>query len=348
MKKIKYIAIIICFLILARVVTVLVVRAPSYTIKTNGKLYIVDQLSQDIKLFDLFQGKELIEFPIEPGMHDIASLPSQNRVVLTNYGTKTLKGNSVTVINTKTNKVEKTIYLESRLSPHGVVAIPSTNKVGLVTDEGNFFLVVNIETGIVEKKILIQQHGSHLLAIHPYKPIAFITNSYAGSVSVIDLELDKLIEIIPCGKGTKGIDITKDGSEAWVTNAKTNTITIINTNTYKITNTLNTGNEPLILKFSIDGNYCLVVNANDGNISVFNSHSKKEIKKIKLPGKNTLVEKILYHTPHPVNILNHPNGLYAFISNSNANKIEVIDMKLLELVSTIGTGKSPHGLAFIE
>jgi hypothetical protein len=33
----------------------------------------------------------------------------------------------------------------------------------------------------------------------------------------------------------------------------------------------------------------------------------------------------------------HPNGLYAFIANSNANKIEIIDMKtftivLLELV----------------
>jgi hypothetical protein len=29
----------------------------------------------------------------------------------------------------------------------------------------------------------------------------------------------------------------------------------------------------------------------------------------------------------PVNIIMHPNGLYAFIANSNANKIEIIDMK---------------------
>jgi DNA-binding beta-propeller fold protein YncE len=29
----------------------------------------------------------------------------------------------------------------------------------------------------------------------------------------------------------------------------------------------------------------------------------------------------------PVNILMHPNGLYAFVANSNANKVEVIDMK---------------------
>ncbi|MBI9039859.1 beta-propeller fold lactonase family protein [Lutibacter sp.] len=348
MKKIKYIALIICFLILVRVIIVFIIRAPSYTIQTTGKLYIVDELSSDIKVFDLLQGKELIEYPIKAGMHDIASLSDQNRIVVTNYGTQEIKGNSITVINTKSNTVEKTIYLDEGIRPHGVVFIPETNKVALVTDGGNYFLVINIETGIIEKKIKIEQRGSHHLAIHPNKPIAFVTNSSAGSLSIIDLELDKLIKIIRCGKGTNGIDITKDGSEVWVTNTKDNSINIINTDILEITDTLNSGKEPLILKFSIDGVNCLVANGIDGNISVFNRHSRKEIKKISIPGKKTLVEKILYHTPHPVNVLMHSNGLYAFVSNSNANKIEVIDMKTFELVSNIGTGKLPKGLAFIE
>ena len=44
----------------------------------------------------------------------------------------------------------------------------------------------------------------------------------------------------------------------------------------------------------------------------------------------------------------HPNGLYAFIANSNADKIEVIDMNTLTLVSSIGTGRVPDGIAFVE
>jgi YVTN family beta-propeller protein len=44
----------------------------------------------------------------------------------------------------------------------------------------------------------------------------------------------------------------------------------------------------------------------------------------------------------------HPNGLYAFVANSNANKIEVIDMKTFTVVSTIGTGKIPDGMAFVK
>lgn len=348
MKKIKYITLIICFLILVRVIIVFIIRAPSYTIQTSGKLYIVNELSNDIKVFDLLQGKELFEYPIKSGMHDITTLANQNRIVVTNYGTQKIKGNSISIINTKSNTIEKTIYLKESLRPHGVVPIPFTNKIGVVTDVGNYFLVIDIETGIIEKKIQIEQRGSHNLAIHPYKKIAFITNFYAGSISVIDFELDKLIKIIPCGKGTKGIDITKDGSEVWVTNTKDNSINIINTNTLEITDTLNTGKKPLALKFSVDNKYCLVVNAIDGNVSIFNRHSNKEIKTIKIPGKKTLFEKILYNTPHPVNILIHPNGLYAFVSNSNANKIEVIDLKTFELVSNIGTGKIPKGLTFID
>jgi YVTN family beta-propeller protein len=62
----------------------------------------------------------------------------------------------------------------------------------------------------------------------------------------------------------------------------------------------------------------------------------------------TLLERLLYHTPRPVGILIHPNGLYAFVANSNANKIEVIDMKTFTVVSAIKTGKIPDGLAIIN
>jgi YVTN family beta-propeller protein len=44
----------------------------------------------------------------------------------------------------------------------------------------------------------------------------------------------------------------------------------------------------------------------------------------------------------------HPNGLYAFVANSNANKIEVIDMRTFTLVSTIGTEKIPDGMTFVK
>jgi len=348
MKRIKQLVFIGIILLVILMISVFVIRRPSYTIQTNGKLYIVNKLSSSITVFDLFKGKELTEFPIEVLPHEATTLDNQNRVVITNYGGPNVIGKSISVINTKTNKIEKTIALEESIRPHGIVAFPNSNSVGVVTDGGNDLVVVNVETGSVEKKILTQQVVSHLLVLHPNKSIAYVTNINSGSVSVIDLVQNKVIKIIPCGKGTEGIDITPDGGEIWVTNNKEESISVINTETYQITDTLATGKEPLRLKFSIDGKYCMVPNSSDGTISVYDTYSKKQIKTISIPGKKNLVERALYHTPRPVGILMHPNGLYAFVANSNADKIEVIDMKTFTLVSTIGTGKVPDGLTFVE
>ena len=348
MKKIKLLLLFGIFCLLIAEITIFMVRRPSYTIRTNGKLYIVNKLSSSITVFDLFQGKEIAALPIDVVPHEPTALPNQNKVIVTNYGTPNIPGKSITVIDTQTNKVERTIDLEGSLAPHGIVAFPQSNKVGVVTDLGNNLLVIDTETGIVEKNIPTQQIVSHLLVLHPKRPLAYVTNINSGSVSVIDLEMNQVIKIIPCGLGTEGIDITPDGKEIWVTNSKENSISVISTDTYQITNTLETGKESLRLKFSIDGRYCLVTNSSDGTISVYDQRSKKQIKTINIPGKKHLAERILYHTPRPVGILIHPNGLYAFVANSNANKIEVIDMQTFTLVSTIETGNVPDGLSFIE
>jgi YVTN family beta-propeller protein len=336
------------FFLIGYAIAINIVRRPSYTIQTKGKLYIVNKLSSSITVFDLFQGKELTEFPITIEPNEATSLINLNKVVVTNYGTHNVVGKSISVINTKSNKLEKTIDLGESLRPHGIIAFPDSKNVGVVTNLGNDLLIVNVETGIVDKKILTHQVVSQLLVLHPNKPIAYVTNVNSGSVSVIDLGINQVIKIIPCGLGTEGIDITPDGTEIWVTNKKENSISVISTDTYQITNTIPTGKESFRLKFSVDGRYCLVPNSGDGTISVYNRYSKKQIKTIRIPGKIDILERVLYHTPRPVGILMHPNGLYAFVTNSNANKIEVIDMNTFTIVSTIGTGKVPDGLTFVE
>ena len=348
MKHLKQILFMGVFLLLIFIISIVVIRSPSYTIQTNGKLYIVNKLSKSITVFDLYEGRELAEFPMSVEPHEATTLPSQNKVIVTNYGTPNEIGKSISVINTKSNTIEKTIDLKESLAPHGIVAFPNSNKVGVVTDLGNDLLVVDVTTGIIEKKILTQQIVSHLLVLHPNKPLAYVTNINSGSVSVIDLELNEVIKIIPCGLGTEGIDITPDGTEIWVTNHKENTISVINTDTYQITDTITAGKETLRLKFSVDGKHCLATNSSDGTISVYDRLSKKRIKTIKIRGKTNLVERALYHTPRPVGLLIHPNGLYAFVSNSNADRIEVIDMQTFSIVSTIGTGRVPDGLTFVE
>lgn len=347
MKKfIKISALIVIALFLLFRLSLWIFRMPSYNIQMEGKLYVVSKRSEDVRVIDLNSGEALAETPIDILSHEAVSTFDGNRVVVTN--TLGGEGNLVKVINTSNNKIETSIDIEGDKRVSGIVALREPNKVAVIDLVNNDLLVIDVKTGTIEKQISTEQEKSHLLVLHPTEDLAYVTNVASGSVSVINLNTEKVVKIIPCTVGRKGIEITPDGSELWVTNTKDNTITIIDTKTNTVTDVLTSGNEAMKLKFSVDGKYCFVLNANDGNIYVFDQASKKNIKTITLHGKDSLIEKVLYHTPRPVNVLMHPNGLYAFIANSNANKIEVVDMKTFDIVSTIGTGWVPDALAYIQ
>jgi YVTN family beta-propeller protein len=348
MKKIRLLLYCLLMLFLIIAATRYFARIPSYSIKTTGKLYIVNKISRNIEVFDLSTGNEVAEIPIDLESHEAAALYGQNKVVVTNYGTVDRDGNRIKVINTKTNKIEKTIHLKGNARSNGIVAFPEANKVVIIDYSSNHLSILNVENSTIEKQIQTKQKMSNLVVLHPNKAIAYVTNKESNSVSVIELDKNKVIKIIPCGWGTESLDITPNGSEVWATNTKESSITIINTTTNQVIKTLRSGKDPLKLKFSVDGKHCLVTNAGDGTIAVYNQKSKNKIKTIHIHGKSTILERILYHTPYPVNILMHPNGLYTFVANSNANKIEVIDMRTFAIVSTIGTGKIPDAMVFVE
>tara|TARA_R110002126_G_scaffold129572_2_gene272449 strand:+ start:22587 stop:23630 length:1044 start_codon:yes stop_codon:yes gene_type:complete len=347
MKKLKILALIFGLIFLAAIAFYFV-KQPSYTIRTEGTLYIVNKVSKSVTIFDLNKGKEVKELPMEIEPHEATVVSNPGRVVVTNYGTPVENGNSITVINPKNNKIVKKITLGKSSKPHGIITLREANKVGIVTDVGNHLSIVNIESGILEKQIATQQELSHLLVQHPVKPLIYVSNINSGSVSVIDIKLDSVVKIIPFANKIEGIDVSLDGSELWITNIQENLISVVNTETYKTINTIPTGKEPLRLKFSNDGKYCLVSNSSDGTISVYNSKTKKQITTINILGKKNIFEKILYHTPRPVGILMHPNGLYAFVSNFTAGRIEVVDMNSFKIISSIKVGQMPDGLAFIN
>lgn len=347
MKFLKYFLTLFVVLFFLFRLSIYIFRLPSYTIQTSGKLYIINKQSRNITVFDLFNKKKITDINIDIEAHAATASSDKKKVIISNYKTSEINGKSLQIINTKTYKIEKTIEYLDGFGLFGIIAFPESNNIGVVSCISNELFVINIETNTIIKKIATRQEVSNNIVIHPSKSIAYVTNKKSNSVSVIDIELNKVIKIISCGYGTQAIAITPDASEIWVTNTRENLINVISTTSNSITKTFSIGKESLNLKFSIGGKYCLVTNSKDGTVSVYNQKSKNLIKKIHLHGKDTILERLLYHTPRPVNIIMHPNGLYAFVTNSNASKVEVIDMKTFTIVSTIETGEIPDAMVFI-
>jgi competence protein ComGC len=65
MKRLKYVVIAFVVMYLLLLLSIFIIRLPSYTIQTSGKLHIVNKISRDITVFDLSNGKEIEEIPID-------------------------------------------------------------------------------------------------------------------------------------------------------------------------------------------------------------------------------------------------------------------------------------------
>jgi YVTN family beta-propeller protein len=145
---------------------------------------------------------------------------------------------------------------------------------------------------------------------------------------------------LPAGHGAEGFDVSPDGKELWAANAQDGTITVIDVAAKKVIETVSISVKGANrLKFTVDGKHVLVSglaggpSADGTNLVVLEASTRKEIKKLNLGGGSA-------------GILIEPSGSRAFIAVSAADKVVVLDLKTLEIVGQIQTGKQPDGLAW--
>ena len=347
LKLIAYISLIHMFLISCLFAFIMFKRSQKYNLKIKGKLFVVNKADKTITVFDLSKGKELKEIELKTDAREIVALPN-NEIAITNHGDIYLPGKSISIFDSEELMFKRKIRLDGGIRPYGLVRLNNSKKVAVASNNGNNLLIVDTERDSVEAVIPTQQKISHKLVLHPSNPLAYVTNQKSGSVSVINYETKVVLKIIKTGYGAQGIDITPDGKEVWVTNSRENTISLINTETNTVEDTLNTGKGAYRLKFSLDGKYAFVTNAYDGTIFVFDRSIRHKIKTITLPGKSSFIQRVLYHTPTPRDMFMHPNQRHAFIANSNADKVEVLDLKTLKIVGNINTGQVPGALLITD
>lgn len=318
----------------------------------TGTLLVLNKSDNTASLIDL-QTKEVVAvIPTGNGPHEVAVAPEGKTVVVCNYGTGAAPGNSLTVIDILGKKKVKDIDLGEYRRPHGIEWMRGTKNIIVTVEANKAVIVVDIETGKIESAIETGQNVSHMVALSPDNARAFIANIGSGTMTALDMKNKKKLNDIETGAGAEGIAVTSDGREVWVTNRAANTVSIIDAVSLKIVATLESKDFPIRCKITPDGKHALVSNARSGDVAVFDVKTRKEIARIKMelnPVSET--DKRLFGdqfgtSPVPIGILIHPSGSHAYIANSNADMVTVIDLKEWKVVDRIKTGKEPDGLGY--
>ena len=321
------------------------------TEKKDGMIVVANKSGHNIHLINARTGKIIKKLPTGYAPHEVEVSDGGNWAVVSNYGDREKPGNTLSVYNLKTQSLDKTIDLGEHTLPHGMDWIKGTHKLLVTTEGNNTILVVDVVKGEIEQIWETDQGISHMVVAAPEANRAFVSSIKTGDVTVFNLNTGNIEKQVHSGKGAEGLDVSPGGKELWVTNRGENTISIFNTQTLEKIEKIDCGAFPIRAKFSPDGKYFVVSNAESGHVNVFNANSRALIKRIKLrppvpEGRN----KERYFADFegssvPIGLV-VPDNRTAYVANTHADVVTVIDLEKLTIVEHLKAGKEPDGINF--
>lgn len=209
--------------------------------------------------------------------------------------------------------------------------------------------------------------------------MAYITNDYANTVSVIDLATNAVVTTFPVGNTPVGVSVNPVNNQVYITNSYAGSVSVINTLTNSVKATIAVGSYPFSVYVNPDGSRAYVPNYNDGNISVINTSTNTVISKWAAgtsplfitsnadgsllyvtnydfnnngPGTVTVVNAQTGTTvstitvgSQPWDIISSPDGKLVYVTNSNSSSISVISTSSNTVIATIPVGSSPRNIA---
>jgi YVTN family beta-propeller protein len=212
--------------------------------------------------------------------------------------------------------------------------------------------------------------------------LAYVTNSFSNTLSVIDLSDNRLLENLPTGRAPVNPTFNRDWTKLYFSNVEDGTLSIIDTKTHKIVQTIPAGStRPSGLRFLPDGKHLVIsyigAKVTDaGALGIMDLATGKLVKKIPVQAqserfditpdgkrayvanlvgqtvsvvdleKGVVIDTIASPEKYPFNVLVSPKGLRAFVANVMGNTIIEIDTTTNKVISTITTARGPNGMTF--
>ncbi len=162
---------------------------------------------------------------------------------------------------------------------------------------------------------------------------AYVANTGANSVSVIDVATDIVTATVTVGDAPKNVAITPDGTKVYVTSLSSHDVSVIDVATKMVIATVWLGGlNPTDIATSLDGTKVYVVDTLEGYISVIDVATD-------------MVTAIIPVGDSPESIAITPDGKKIYVTNGFSGNVHVIDVTSGIITTTVTVGYIPLGIA---
>jgi serine/threonine-protein kinase len=254
-----------------------------------------------------------------------------------------LGAGAITVVNTATDKVSKTIPIPQgppqfvSFSPDGKTAY-----VSVYTTNGSVHLVafVDTATGTVTGTVTVDNHTPGPSTASPDGRLLYVPNhntSLTGTnenvVDVIDTASKTLVGDVAVSANPHWVVFGNNG-RYYTTDHMSATVTVLNASTNAVIANISVGETPHSEALSPDGSR-LAVTSFDGNVVFL---------------IDTATDKMIAQIPvgrNPLDIAYSPDGRYLYTANNEDNTVSVIDTADNLVIGEVPAGKAPTSISVL-
>jgi len=219
--------------------------------------------------------------------------------------------------------------------PHCVVYEPKHNLLYVTTEIENAVRVIDPKTLKSLSSIPTGQTESHMLAITHDGRRGYTANVGPGTVSVLDLEARKTLEIIPISERIQRISLSPDDKMVFVGDQTKPELVVIDTSTNKVQTRVALPASAYGTASTRDGRWLLVALPTANKVAVVDLNAMKLARTIAVPAT-------------PQFVLVRPDNQVAYVSCDVSHKIAVINLAEWKVDQLIDAGKGADGLAWAE
>lgn len=305
----------------------------------DGLLLVCNKGDRTLSIIDPVTGLTLTNV-LENGVtgHEVAASPDGRLAFVPIYGNSGVghagtDGSLIRVIDLKQRAIVGTIEFGKGVRPHCAVFGPKDKLLYVTTELEQAVTVIDPQSLKIIGSIPTGQPESHMLAISSDGQRGYTANVGPGTVSVLDLEARKLVQVIPVSKSVQRICLTPDDRWVFTADQAQPRLAMIDTRSNEIAQWIPLPGLAYGTVVTPNGRWLLAALDTINKVAIVDLQTRQVARLLDMPGR-------------PQEIIIQPGGDTAYVSCDNTKRVAVIDMATSQVKTVFAAGRSADGLAW--
>lgn len=308
---------------------------------SRGVLLIANKGEHTLGIIDPESGKQIATVP-EGGTtgHEVIASPDGRLAYVPIYGNSGVgkpgtDGSNLIAVDLASHKIVGNLDFGRGVRPHCPMFGPNDGLLYVTTELENAITVIDPHSMKIVGSIPTGKPESHMLSITHDGRFGFTANVGSGTVSVLDMQARKTLEVISVAPSVQRMSISVDDRYAFTSDQTKPQLAVIDTKTRKVASWIplpatGYGSAP-----TPDGNWLVLALSPANKVAVINLKTMKVEHSIDVPAA-------------PQEVVVRPDGAVAYVSCDASRKVAEIQTSTWVVSRLIDAGLGADGLAWAQ